>query len=81
MTVISVLCWIGITFVAEPVRNVPDPENENATITVEVPQLMVGAWYPWDARHGMPYLLSFAYQVSASTGSRPHTNIGVNQAP
>ncbi|KAK3927047.1 Odorant receptor coreceptor [Frankliniella fusca] len=63
LTVVSVMCWIGITFVAQPVRNVPDPENENATMTVEVPQLMVGAWYPWDARHGPAYMFSFGFQV------------------
>lgn len=63
LTVVSVLCWVGITFVAQPIRNVPDPENENSTISVEVPQLPVGAWYPWDARHGPAFAFSFGFQV------------------
>jgi len=70
-TVIVVLAWTVITFVSEPVRQIPDPENENMTVTVEVPQLMLGAWYPWDAKHGIAYIGSFVYQVQERLKTRP----------
>lgn len=62
-TILTVFSWTGITFVGDSTRNIRDPENTNETITVSVPRLMIGSAYPWDARSGMAYILTFIYQV------------------
>ncbi|XP_067015625.2 odorant receptor coreceptor [Anabrus simplex] len=61
-TVTSIIAWVVITIVADPTKEIQDPDNLNDTMFVEIPQLMVKSWYPWDARHGMPYFLTFIYQ-------------------
>lgn len=66
-TIFSVLAWTTVTFLDDPHRQITDPENANETITVEKPMLMVDAWYPWDAKYGMTYFMSFIYQVSRYT--------------
>lgn len=63
ITIAGVLSWITVTFLGEPVWEKTDPDNENETISVEVPQLPIYAWYPWDARSGMTYFMTFIYQV------------------
>lgn len=62
-TILTVFAWTGITFVGESTREIPDPENTNETIKIEVPRLMIGSSYPWDAKVGMAYIMSFIYQV------------------
>nr|AWW05228.1 odorant receptor co-receptor [Corythucha ciliata] len=74
-TILSVLAWTIITFLDEPVWEVTDPDNVNATITVEVPQLMIHAWYPWDARSGMAYMITFIYQLYWLFISLSHANL------
>ena len=60
----TISAWITITFVGDSVRDRVDPEDENATITVQVPRLLVRSWYPWDAMSGMPHYISLGYQVN-----------------
>lgn len=74
-TLATVVGWTGCTFFGESVKNVPDPENANETITVEIPRLMLRAWYPWNAMSGMPYLLSFVYQLYWLTFTLFHANL------
>lgn len=65
-TIFSVVSWVVVTFLGDPHREIPDPENVNETMTVEIAQLMIDSWYPWDAKHGMAFFFSFIYQVSKS---------------
>jgi hypothetical protein len=58
------LAWTSITFVGDSVHNIKDPDNENMTITEEIPRLLVKAWYPWNAMSGMPYYITLVFQVS-----------------
>ncbi|NP_001303637.1 odorant receptor coreceptor [Cimex lectularius] len=74
-TIFSVLAWTTVTFLDEPYRDITDPDDVNSTITVEVPQLMVDAWYPWDARNGMAYFLTFIYQLYWLIMSLSHANL------
>nr|UEN71183.1 olfactory co-receptor [Gregopimpla kuwanae] len=60
-TVLSCLCWTGITFVGDSVKKVTDPIT-NETMMVEIPRLMVRSWYPFDASHGMMHVLMLVYQ-------------------
>ncbi|PSN39983.1 Odorant receptor coreceptor [Blattella germanica] len=60
--ILSVVSWTSITFVGESVREITDPDNTNETMKVEIPRLMVRAWYPWDAMGGAGYFISFTYQ-------------------
>lgn len=62
-TMVTAIGWTGCTFFGDSVKSIPDPENANETITVEIPRLMLRSWYPWDAMNGMPYMLSFILQV------------------
>ncbi|XP_073994619.1 odorant receptor co-receptor [Rhodnius prolixus] len=74
-TIFSVLAWTTVTFLDDPHRQITDPENANETITVEKPMLMVDAWYPWDAKYGMTYFMSFIYQLYWLFISLSHANL------
>ncbi|XP_066591214.1 odorant receptor coreceptor [Prorops nasuta] len=60
-TVFSVLAWTGITFLEDPWKKVIDPVT-NETTVVEMPRLMLRAWYPFDVRHGMSHVLILIFQ-------------------
>nr|AKO69815.1 olfactory receptor co-receptor [Campoletis chlorideae]AXM05118.1 odorant receptor [Campoletis chlorideae] len=60
-TILSVLCWTGITFVGDSVKKVVDPVT-NETTMVEIPRLMLRSYYPFDASHGMAHILTLVYQ-------------------
>lgn len=57
------LAWTSITFVGDSVHSIKDPENENLTITEEIPRLLVKSWYPWNAMSGFPFYFSVVFQV------------------
>ncbi|XP_033216466.1 odorant receptor coreceptor [Belonocnema kinseyi] len=60
-TILSVISWTGITFVGESVKHITDPVT-NETMTVEIPRLMLRAWYPFNAQHGIKHILMLVYQ-------------------
>ncbi|XP_039298659.1 odorant receptor coreceptor [Nilaparvata lugens] len=74
-TILSVFAWTVIIFLDEPVRDIPDPNDVNSTIKEEVPQLMMYSWYPWDAKTGMRYMLSFGYQLYWLFITLSHANL------
>lgn len=57
------LGWTTITFFGESVRIRKDPENENMTISTQIPRLLIKSYYPWNAMSGMPHMLSLIFQV------------------
>nr|UEP53743.1 OR2 [Phthorimaea operculella] len=61
-TLLSVVCWITITFFGESVYFVMDKET-NETLTEPAPRLPLKAWYPFNAMHGTMYIVAFAFQV------------------
>lgn len=63
-TLMTIIGWTGSTFFGDSVKTIPDPDNGNETITVEIPRLMLRAWYPFDASSGTYYMISFVYQAS-----------------
>lgn len=63
ITILTVFCWTTLTFLEEPLREVPDPESENGTMLIERPRFLVQSYYPWNASHGMWYFISFFGQV------------------
>nr|ULR56389.1 odorant co-receptor [Leptopilina drosophilae] len=60
-TCLAVLSWTTLTFIGDSVKTITDPVT-NETSTVEIPRLMLRAWYPFDARHGMKHVLMLIYQ-------------------
>ncbi|XP_018568191.1 odorant receptor coreceptor [Anoplophora glabripennis] len=74
-TVLSAAAWTGITFVEESVHNIKDPDNENETITEEIPRLLIKSWYPWDAMSGMAYYGSLIFQIYYVLFSLAHANL------
>nr|CAI5828776.1 unnamed protein product [Callosobruchus analis] len=74
-TVVSGAAWTGVTFVGDSVHNIPDPDNENETITEEIPRLPIRSWYPWDAMSGMPYYISLVFQIYYVFFSMAHSNL------
>ncbi|XP_049824774.1 odorant receptor coreceptor isoform X2 [Aethina tumida] len=62
-TLFSGIAWTAITFVGDSVKSKKDPENENETITVEIPRLLIKSWYPWDAMSGTAYYATLVFQV------------------
>jgi len=63
VTIFTTISWTTITFFGESVWKVPDPETFNQTMYVSVPRLMLHSWYPWDASHGLGYIVAFVLQV------------------
>lgn len=57
------LGWTTITFFGESVRIRKDPDNENMTISTQIPRLLIKSYYPWNAMSGMPHMLSLIFQV------------------
>ena len=64
-TLMTIVGWTGSTFFGESTKTISDPESGNQTITVEIPRLMLRAWYPWDSSSSSYYLLTFLFQVSS----------------
>ncbi|XP_068623291.1 odorant receptor coreceptor [Battus philenor] len=62
MTVLSVICWVTITFCGESVRLIRNKET-NETLTEPAPPLPVKAWYPFNAMSGTMYVVAFVFQV------------------
>ncbi|KAF6216670.1 hypothetical protein GE061_001016 [Apolygus lucorum] len=75
VTILAVFGWTTVTFLDEPVWDKTDPDNVNETISVEIPQLMVYAWYPWDARYGMTYFMTFVFQLYWLFITLAHSNL------
>lgn len=73
-TFASATAWTTITFFGESVKFAVDHDT-NATITVEIPRLPIKAFYPWDASHGMFYMISFVLQVYYVLFSMIHSNL------
>lgn len=63
VTVFTTFSWTTITFFGDSVWEMPDPETFNGTMVVSVPRLMLHSWYPWDASHGLGYMVAFVLQV------------------
>ncbi|XP_049879122.1 odorant receptor coreceptor [Pectinophora gossypiella] len=61
-SVISVVCWVTITFFGESVYMIMDKET-NETLTEPAPRLPLKAWYPFNAMSGTMYIVAFAFQV------------------
>ncbi|KAL0267300.1 UNVERIFIED_CONTAM: hypothetical protein PYX00_009613 [Menopon gallinae] len=74
-TLFTAIGWTGCTFFGDSTKNVPDPENKNETVTVQIPRLMMRSWYPWNAMSGMPYILSFVYQLYWILFTMFHSNL------
>ncbi|KAK6620640.1 hypothetical protein RUM43_010935 [Polyplax serrata] len=74
-TLFFIFGWTGSTFFGESVKTVVDPDNGNQTITVEIPRLMLRAWYPWDPAEGTNYIITFAYQLYWLTFTLFHSNL------
>ncbi|XP_064556488.1 odorant receptor coreceptor [Drosophila montana] len=73
-TFASATAWTTITFFGDSVKFAVDKET-NSSITVEIPRLPIKAFYPWDASHGMFYMISFALQVYYVLFSMVHSNL------
>lgn len=58
------LAWSIITFFGDSVKGVYDKET-NETYFVEVPRLPIKSFYPWNAMSGLPYIATFAFQVTS----------------
>lgn len=67
LQVFSISAWTTVTFLGDSVHNIKDPDNENMTITEEIPRLLVKSWYPFDAMSGMSYYMSLGFQVKQIT--------------
>nr|AKC58535.1 odorant co-receptor [Anomala corpulenta] len=74
-TIGSWIAWTTITFFGDSVHTRKDPNNENETITEEVPRLLVRSWYPWDAMSGAAYYVSLVYQIYYVGFSMLHSNL------
>lgn len=64
VTIFTTISWTTITFFGESVWEVPNPETYNETMIIQVPRLMLHSYYPWDASHGLGYLVAFLLQVN-----------------
>ncbi|KAF5284268.1 hypothetical protein FQR65_LT00269 [Abscondita terminalis] len=63
VTVFSTISWTTITFFGASQRTRPDPENENVTVSIEIPRLLIKSWYPWNAMSGMGHIASLVFQI------------------
>lgn len=73
-TFASATAWTTITFFGDSVKGAIDHDT-NATIYIEIPRLPIKAFYPWDASHGMFYMISFVLQVYYVLFSMIHSNL------
>ncbi|KAK9872848.1 hypothetical protein WA026_019636 [Henosepilachna vigintioctopunctata] len=69
------IAWTSITFVGPSVHETKDPENKNETIIVEIPRLLIKAWYPWNTMSGMSYYITLVFQVYYVTFSLFQANL------
>ncbi|XP_076257129.1 odorant receptor co-receptor [Rhynchophorus ferrugineus] len=74
-TIFSASAWTGITFMGDSVHYIKDPNNENETISEEIPRLLIKSWYPFDAMSGMPYYIALVFQVYYVLFSLLHANL------
>ncbi|KAH8292238.1 hypothetical protein KR054_007549 [Drosophila jambulina] len=73
-TILSATAWITITFFGDSVKMVVDHDT-NSSIPVEIPRLPIKSFYPWNASHGMFYMISFAFQIYYVLFSMIHSNL------
>ncbi|KAH8311508.1 hypothetical protein KR044_006666 [Drosophila immigrans] len=73
-TFASATAWTTITFFGESTKFAIDKET-NDTIKVDIPRLPIKMFYPWDAGHGMFYMISFVLQVYYVLFSMVHSNL------
>lgn len=59
----------------DSVHTIIDPNNENETITEEIPRLLVKSWYPWDAMSGTAYYITLVFQIYYVLFSLCHANL------
>lgn len=59
---LTLVAWTAITFFGDSTKLAFDKET-NETMVVEIPRLMIKAWYPWNSMTGMTYMISLGYQV------------------
>lgn len=63
-TLATIICWVIITLCGDSTFPVPDPDNENKTMNVQVPRLLVYSWFPWDCLNNpTAHMLTFVFQV------------------
>ncbi|XP_022907054.2 odorant receptor coreceptor [Onthophagus taurus] len=74
-TLASWIAWTTITFFGDSTHTRKDPNNENETITEEIPRLLIKSFYPWNAMSGMKYYISLSYQVYYVLFSMLHSNL------
>nr|WKW84791.1 odorant receptor coreceptor [Nephotettix cincticeps] len=74
-TLISVMAWTFSTFIGPSTRLMPDPDDVNRTIYVEVPRLMLGTHMFWDTSSGFNYVLTFIYQLYFLMMALTHANL------
>ncbi|XP_018396655.1 PREDICTED: odorant receptor coreceptor [Cyphomyrmex costatus] len=60
-TVLAAVAWTTLTFFEHPSRKLVDPITNETTI-IELPQLLVRSFYPFDARRGVTHILMLIYQ-------------------
>ncbi|XP_050459001.1 odorant receptor coreceptor [Cataglyphis hispanica] len=60
-TVLSAIAWTILTFFEHPIRKIVDPVTNETTI-IELPQLLVRSFYPFDASSGIKHVLVLIYQ-------------------
>ncbi|XP_050548961.1 odorant receptor coreceptor [Daktulosphaira vitifoliae] len=75
VTIFATISWTTITFFDDNVWDVPNPETFNETMAVQVPKLMLRSWYPWDASHGIGYIVAFVYQFYWIFITLTHANL------
>lgn len=63
VTIFTTVSWTTLTFVGDSVREIPDPETENGTITIPAPRLLMPSWYPFETMHGVGYIIALVWQV------------------
>nr|ALX17413.1 Orco [Pediculus humanus] len=74
-TLMTIVGWTGSTFFGESTKTISDPESGNQTVTVEIPRLMLRAWYPWDSSSSSYYLLTFLFQLYWIIFTLFHSNL------
>ncbi|KAL0132809.1 hypothetical protein PUN28_000493 [Cardiocondyla obscurior] len=60
-TVLAAVAWTILTFFEHPIRKLVDPVTNETTI-IELPQLLVRSFYPFDAGKGVTHVLILIYQ-------------------
>lgn len=63
ITLFTVGSWTTLTFVGDSVRDVPDPETDNETMSIETPRLLIPSYYPFETMQGPGYIAALTLQV------------------